>query len=180
MTVTISDVQEAIKSLFGETPRLLEADNSLIFGLNLYGYVAHGCIRIFDSAETKHQANRSRIGMSLTFTEQANVVLDLRNIANETVLEVCNAIQQCVDWGSVSSIKIPSGAVEVSMYCAWTVTEADLRLVQTNPDESQLVDTLDLMSTEFVSAASILTALKSGAVKDAQHVKLMMRDLTEA
>jgi hypothetical protein len=131
------------------------ADNCLMYIVKYGDYLAYAALRIFESTIVT-TGEVQAIGLSLTFTGIKGNVLDFSQKNQATSALLCNELQNQLDWGILSSCKMPNGTVEVALYRSFNTTVNDLKLAQSHDLQSELTTALSHLKHEFMHIAPVL------------------------
>lgn len=156
MRVDLPLLKNTISSLFTKMDIVeLKEDDTILFGIYCGSYYAHAALRIFEVPQGGNTITQA-LGFSLAFTDQEHKVMNLAHKEYSEVAVACTNLQQRLDWGILSAVKMPNGSVEITLYRSIHTSQEDLAAAKLNTFSSELTTALVQLQKELEYIAPVL------------------------
>jgi len=156
MRVDLPLLKNTISSLFTKMDIVeIEDHDTILFCFYCGSYYVHAALRIFEVPQSKNAITQA-LGFSLAFTDQKQKVMNLAHKEYSEVAVVCTKLQQRLDWGILSAVKMPDGSVEIALYRSIHTSQEDLVAAKLNTFGSEFTTALVQLQKELEYIAPVL------------------------
>ena len=151
-------------------------DDCVVFGLDLEHYRANISFALFEKARSEVGTGPIRYAIGITFclTDTHGEDIDVSSRSFRELEDVCFRLQENLDWGTLSPIRLANGQVEVGLYRSINTTAKDLNLAALDNHDSELQMALDDLTEEYSRIYPILLSFVQGEKISLEHIGNMV------